>query len=91
MGDGPSRMVASRLRLFYLVKRWRSSRAFSVHSGWQYWEASTWFQRWHAAAPLTSVANFSMEFMLSEALPIYSGKLGNVAGDQLKSTSRVAR
>jgi len=28
-----------------------------------------------------------MEFMLSEALPIYSGGLGNVAGDQLKSAS----
>jgi len=28
-----------------------------------------------------------MEFMLSEALPIYSGGLGNVAGDQLKATS----
>jgi len=33
------------------------------------------------------VAYFSMEFMLSEALPIYSGGLGNVAGDQLKATS----
>src|SRR5262249_17373837 len=30
---------------------------------------------------------FSMEFMLSEALPIYSGGLGNVAGDQLKAAS----
>jgi starch phosphorylase len=28
-----------------------------------------------------------MEFMLSEALPIYSGGLGNVAGDQLKAAS----
>src|SRR5690606_29629066 len=28
-----------------------------------------------------------MEFMLSESLPIYSGGLGNVAGDQLKSAS----
>ena len=28
-----------------------------------------------------------MEFMLSEALPIYVGGLGNVAGDQLKSAS----
>jgi len=28
-----------------------------------------------------------MEFMLSEGLPIYSGGLGNVAGDQLKATS----
>src|ERR1700675_4607908 len=28
-----------------------------------------------------------MEFMLSEALPIYSGGLGNVAGDQLKAAA----
>ncbi len=48
---------------------------------------STWFQRHHANSPLTSVAYFSMEFMLSEALPIYSGGLGNVAGDQLKTAS----
>ena len=41
----------------------------------------------HPQAPLTCVAYFSMEFMLSEALPIYSGGLGNVAGDQLKAAS----
>ncbi len=35
----------------------------------------------------TCAAYFSMEFMLSEALPIYSGGLGNVAGDQLKAAS----
>jgi starch phosphorylase len=46
-----------------------------------------WFQQQHAKAPLTCVAYFSMEFMLSEALPIYSGGLGNVAGDQLKAAS----
>jgi starch phosphorylase len=50
-------------------------------------EASAWFQHNHSQAPLTHVAYFSMEFMLSEALPIYSGGLGNVAGDQLKSAS----
>jgi starch phosphorylase len=50
-------------------------------------EASAWFQQNHSQAPLTNVAYFSMEFMLSEALPIYSGGLGNVAGDQLKSAS----
>ena len=33
------------------------------------------------------VAYFSMEYMLSESLPIYSGGLGNVAGDQLKAAS----
>ena len=46
-----------------------------------------WFQQDHPDAPLTTVAYFSMEFMLSEALPIYTGGLGNVAGDQLKSAS----
>jgi starch phosphorylase len=49
--------------------------------------APTWFQRAHARSPLTGVAYFSMEFGLSEALPIYSGGLGNVAGDQLKAAS----
>jgi starch phosphorylase len=46
-----------------------------------------WFQQDHSPSPLTSVAYLSMEFMLSEALPIYSGGLGNVAGDQLKTAS----
>ncbi len=48
---------------------------------------ATWFQKNYPQSPLTSVAYFSMEFMLSEALPIYSGGLGNVAGDQLKTAS----
>ncbi len=50
-------------------------------------KSSAWFQQKHPKSPLTCVAYFSMEFMLSEALPIYSGGLGNVAGDQLKSAS----
>lgn len=50
-------------------------------------ETPAWFQKNHSQSPLTCVAYFSMEFMLSEALPIYSGGLGNVAGDQLKATS----
>ena len=49
--------------------------------------ADTWFQQKHPGAGLTSVAYFSMEFMLTEALPIYSGGLGNVAGDQMKAAS----
>ncbi len=47
----------------------------------------TWFHQAHPQAPLKHIAYFSMEFMLSEALPIYSGGLGNVAGDQLKAAS----
>jgi len=50
-------------------------------------ETPAWFQLKHPESPLSSVAYFSMEFMLSEALPIYSGGLGNVAGDQLKAAS----
>jgi starch phosphorylase len=49
--------------------------------------APAWFQRKYPQAQLTCIAYFCMEFMLSEALPIYSGGLGNVAGDQLKSAS----
>ncbi len=50
-------------------------------------ESPAWFQMTYKDSPLETVAYFSMEFMLSEALPIYSGGLGNVAGDQLKAAS----
>lgn len=50
-------------------------------------ESPTWFAQNHADIPLSAVAYFCMEFMLSEALPIYSGGLGNVAGDLLKTAS----
>jgi len=52
-------------------------------------EATPWFQQQHADAELTQAAYFSMEFMLSEALPIYSGGLGVLAGDHLKSASDI--
>ena len=50
-------------------------------------QSPAWFQQEHPNSSLTCAAYFSMEFMLSEALPIYSGGLGNVAGDQLKAAS----
>lgn len=49
--------------------------------------APAWFQHKHGKGSLTCIAYFSMEFMLTEALPIYVGGLGNVAGDQLKAAS----
>jgi starch phosphorylase len=52
-------------------------------------QSEAWFQQAHPDSPLSTVAYFSMEFMLSEALPIYSGGLGNVAGDQLKTASNL--
>jgi starch phosphorylase len=50
-------------------------------------KTEAWFGRAHENSPLSCVAYFGMEFGLSEALPIYSGGLGNVAGDQLKAAS----
>ncbi len=49
--------------------------------------APAWFQKKYPATPLTGIAYFSLEFMLSETLAIYSGGLGNVAGDHLKAAS----
>ncbi|MEO6983183.1 MAG: alpha-glucan family phosphorylase [Edaphobacter sp.] len=46
-----------------------------------------WFQKTHPGEALSTIVYFSMEFMLTEALPIYSGGLGNVAGDQMKAAS----
>lgn len=50
-------------------------------------DRKSWFEETHPNPPLSTIAYFSMEYMLSEALPIYSGGLGNVAGDQLKAAS----
>ena len=52
-------------------------------------ESEGWFQKAHPRSGISTIAYFSMEFMLSEALPIYSGGLGNVAGDQLKAASNL--
>ena len=58
-----------------------------VHARRDVAETPAWFQQAYPQSPLSCIAYFSMEFMLSEALPIYSGGLGNVAGDQLKAAS----
>ena len=52
-------------------------------------ESEAWFQKTYPRSGVSTIAYFSMEFMLSEALPIYSGGLGNVAGDQLKAASNL--
>jgi starch phosphorylase len=53
----------------------------------RHFEHETWFSRHAERDALRCVAYFSMEYMLTHALPIYSGGLGNVAGDQLKAAS----
>jgi starch phosphorylase len=49
-------------------------------------DPNTWAAR-HAQALVAPVAYFSMEFALHESLPIYSGGLGVLAGDHMKSAS----
>jgi len=52
-----------------------------------YCECPAWFGETHADADLKGVAYFSMEFGLADALPLYAGGLGVLAGDYLKGTS----
>ena len=51
----------------------------------------TWWHRHHLDADgfstLSSIAYFSMEFGIHEGLPVYSGGLGVLAGDHIKSAS----
>src|SRR4051812_45348332 len=53
-----------------------------------YFKQKSWFDREGAASPRDmKVAYFSAEFGLHESFPIYSGGLGLLAGDHLKSAS----
>ena len=52
----------------------------------RYEEGDRWFQL-RDGSPLRSIAYFSPEFGISEALPQYSGGLGVLAGDHLKAAS----
>ncbi len=47
----------------------------------------TWFQRNHSDRIGDTIAYFSAEFGLHEALPIYSGGLGILSGDHCKAAS----
>lgn len=55
----------------------------------RYLEAPRWFQS-REGSPLRQVAYFSPEFGIAESLPQYSGGLGVLAGDHLKSASDLA-
>ncbi|HSC69628.1 MAG TPA: alpha-glucan family phosphorylase [Cellvibrio sp.] len=49
-----------------------------------------WYARNYPKAPLRQVAYFSMEFGLCDALPLYAGGLGMLAGDYIKTASDLA-
>lgn len=49
--------------------------------------SSSWFQKKHGTANAPTIAYFSAEFGLTECLQNYSGGLGVLSGDHLKSAS----
>jgi len=51
----------------------------------EYQKEATWWEKRYKEKPL--IAYFSAEFGIAESLPIYSGGLGVLAGDHLKSAS----
>jgi starch phosphorylase len=58
----------------------------------QYLAAKTWFSETYGSLNVTAgdrpcVSYFSMEFGIHESVPVYSGGLGVLAGDHLKSAS----
>lgn len=62
--------------------------AFAVEDLDRYLAAETWFDRQYPGErEKTLIAYFCAEFGISEALPIYSGGLGVLAGDHLKAAS----
>ncbi len=55
----------------------------------QYLTDTTWFETTYGKMTDAKIAYFSMEYGLTECLPIYSGGLGILAGDHLKSSSEL--
>ncbi len=53
----------------------------------KYIEGKTWFDEKYGGRKNPTIAYFSCEFGIHESLPIYSGGLGVLAGDHLKSAS----
>ncbi len=53
----------------------------------EYMAGKTWYERARNADAALRIAYFSMEFGLHESIPIYSGGLGVLSGDHLKSAS----
>jgi len=53
----------------------------------QYLSQPTWYEQEHAGADMGVIAYFCMEFGLGNALPLYAGGLGILAGDYLKAAS----
>lgn len=92
-GENPIAMLplvpASRLAQLARDERFGQRMRAELGDLHTYMTSDRWFQRATSAdnGPVPAVAYFSMEFGITETLPIYSGGLGILAGDHLKSAS----
>ncbi len=65
----------------------RYAAVFAAFDAYMDPKTPTWFKEAHPKAAGSTIAYFSAEFGLHEALPIYSGGLGILSGDHCKSAS----
>lgn len=85
LGDASQQRLAE-LALDHGFVQWVSQRQQSLHD---YLQAPSWFggQAQTQVGSISGVAYFSPEFGVTSSLPQYSGGLGILAGDHLKSAS----
>lgn len=75
------------------IERLAADEAFLAHLDGvkaeleSYLSRTTWYARVYGDHLDVQIAYFSMEFGLHESLPLYSGGLGILAGDHLKSAT----
>src|SRR4051812_23702436 len=79
-----TKLVAASQDEAYLAHLQRVHAAFKAHL-----RGKGWFKEKHPDKSRLRIAYFSAEFGLHESLPIYSGGLGILAGDHLKSASEL--
>ncbi len=84
LAELPDRALAAAVDEELLTEVERVGRALAAERA-----RAGWWQTEHPDEPGFLVAYFSMEFGLDESLPIYSGGLGVLAGDHLKSAAEL--
>ena len=80
---------AERLRALATDRSFTTELERLTRARQEYLRTPGWFASAHGTVALSGVAYFSMEFGLGEALPLYAGGLGILAGDFLKTASDI--
>lgn len=71
----------------FVAKLNQVSHNFGEYLTQESWYSQNYFSPQNSKVPIKNIAYFSMEFGLCEALPLYAGGLGMLAGDYLKTAS----